>query len=491
MSSPVQFLTDFSDRLSPMLVKELRQGMRARSFTMLFLIFQGTLALILLTAGSISEMDGAGAIASGIIFTMFSIAVLFIQPMRGVNALSSEITGNTIEMMSLTRLSAWRIVFGKWIAIVSQSALILTTIIPYLILRYFFGGMMLLGELVFLALIFLTSMALTAVMVGFSATTTKLARGLPIIGVVMLVNLVPSYLFRGRFGSGMSFFALADWDSRISVFCYVAFITYFGWCALSHGTSAIAPVAENHSTIRRLIAFGLAMITAAAGFHEDFDPELIAVFLAVIMAPAVITALTERAIVLPPVCKPFLKRGLSGRVAAAFLLPGWPTGVFYTCMMAGIGVAGIAIASYSKSPAGVGDEFTIICLSCFGSVLLPALLAAVFSKQDNKRFTNFVLFLVLSIIVTIGATMLVEMKNHEDLLWFFIWNPPVFIRMLAGSHFNQDTLVMAATVVDFLILALLLVTAAMGYRDYQRVFQETEEGLARDNKPADSPPSGS
>jgi hypothetical protein len=34
-------LTDFSDKLSPMLVKELRQGMRARSFTMLFLIFSG------------------------------------------------------------------------------------------------------------------------------------------------------------------------------------------------------------------------------------------------------------------------------------------------------------------------------------------------------------------------------------------------------------------------------------------------------------------
>ncbi|HEX7262242.1 MAG TPA: hypothetical protein VF258_10545, partial [Luteolibacter sp.] len=151
-------LTDFSDKLSPMLVKELRQGMRARGFTMLFITFQGLLAFILLTASAVSESDSAGSFASGVIFTLFAGAALLVQPMRGMNALSVEIIGNTIEMMVLTRLSAWRIVFGKWIAIVSQTALILITIIPYLILRYFFGGMVLMGELVFLSLIFLTSM---------------------------------------------------------------------------------------------------------------------------------------------------------------------------------------------------------------------------------------------------------------------------------------------------------------------------------------------
>jgi hypothetical protein len=53
-------LTDFSDKLSPMLVKELRQGLRARSFTMLFLIFQLLLGFILLTASAASSMDSAG-----------------------------------------------------------------------------------------------------------------------------------------------------------------------------------------------------------------------------------------------------------------------------------------------------------------------------------------------------------------------------------------------------------------------------------------------
>ncbi len=480
MSSPVTFLTDFSDRLSPMLVKELRQGMRARGFTILFLGFQILLSFILLTSGSSFESSNAGTAASGIIFTMFSIAVLGIQPMRAAGALSTEITGKTIEMMVLTRLSARRIVFGKWIAVVSQSALILTTIIPYLILRYFFGGMILLGEIVFLVLIFLTSMAFTAVMVGFSATSSKLARVLPVVAIVMLFNGV-SFL---RFGSsglnmGMSYFTLSDWDSRISIFCYLVFIAYIGWCALSSGISVIAPAAENHSTIRRLIAIGLALAALGAGFHDDFDLNVILLFLGIILTPAIITALTEPAVLLPPVCKPFLKRGIPGRTAAIFLLPGWPTGVFYTLFLTLSCIAGILLIASSKS-THLRDETVIAGLAFLGSALLPALLAAHFTKDESKRFTNFMLFLVGSIIVMVAAMMVAGINDLEGILWIFAWNPPVIFGMLAISHFEKEDLLLVISVVDAILFGLLLVAALKAFRDYQRVYQETDRSLAEE-----------
>ena len=474
MSSPLNFLTDFSDKLSPMLVKELRQGMRARSFTMLFLIFQCLLALILLTAGATFSSDGAGIAASSIIFTMFCIAVLFIQPMRGVNALSSEITGNTIEMMVLTRLSASRIVFGKWIAIVSQSALILTTIVPYLILRYFFGGMVLLGEMVFLALIFLTSMSLTAVMVGFSATTARLARVLPMIGIILLAQAVPSFLFRGSsFGAGMSFFTLSDWESRIAIFFYVSFISYTGWCALSHGISAIAPMAENHSTIRRLIAGALTFIAVGAGFITTIEPDLLALILAVILTPAFIIALSEPAIIFPPICQPFLKKGVFGRAAAAFLLPGWPTGVFYTALLAGVGLFGIGYALLPSTRTHFNPETAIVCLSCLGGILLPTLLSVLFTKDDSKRFTNFMIFLVASISLAVSAMIFTSFNSREPMLWSLIWNPPVTLFMLGSSKFNNETLLMAVALVDSAIFLLLMGTALRAYGNYQRVFRET------------------
>ncbi len=476
-------LTDFPDKLSPMLVKELRQGLRARSFTMLFLIFQLLLGFILLSAGAASSSEGAGSFASGVIFTMFSIAVLFIQPMRGVTALSAEITGNTIEMMVLTRLSASRIVFGKWIAIVSQSALILITIIPYLILRYFFGGMILIGEMVFLTLIFLTSMALTAVMVGFSGTNAKLARVLPILGFVFLLQAIPAFLFRGGFNNFMSYCALTDWESRVGILSYVGFITYLGWCALSHGISVIAPAAENHSTIRRWIALGLTCIAVAVGFHHSVDPRVMPVILGIILAPAVITALTEPSILLPPICKPFLKRGVAGRVASLFLFPGWPAGIFYTTLLLAISGAGILLAIRSKSGSSYEIELTIVCLSLTGGVLLPALLAANFSKQESKRFTNFVIFLLTLIILTIIPAIFANMNHHENYLWLFIWNPLIFLTMVDESGFVKSQLLTAAMIVDFIILALLLLTAGIAFRGYRHILQEAEAELVNATAP--------
>ena len=473
----VNLLTDFPDRLSPMLVKELRQGMRARGFTMVFLGLQGLLAFILLTTGAALESDGAGSAASGTIFTLFAIAVLGIQPMRGSNALSSEITSNTIEMMVLTRLSAWRIVFGKWIAIVSQSALLLATIIPYLILRYFFGGMNLLGEMVLLALIFLTSMALTALMVGFSATTSKLARILPIFGIIILANIGSAFFSRGRFGGGSAFFTLSDWHSIVAIGCYVTFISYAGWCALSHGTSVIAPAAENHTTIRRLVALVLTIAAAVTAYFAEFEAEATLLLIGGFAVPALITSLTEPVVILPPVCYPFLKRGLLGKIAAAFLLPGWPTGVFYSGLLIVIGIAGVTLPLFTKSLGSIADDVALGGLCCVGSILFPATLAALFSKQEDKRFTNFMLFLVGSVILTVATMVISGMSNERDLLWAMVWNPSSILFMRAVGHFRVEDLTLAVSLVSSLYMGLLFVTAIIRYRDYRRVFNETQEGM--------------
>jgi hypothetical protein len=475
---PISHLTDFSDRLSPMLVKELRQGMRARSFTLLFLIFQLLLAFIILSVGSFSISETSGSIASSVIFTLFTVAVIFIQPMRGITALSSEITGNTLEMMALTRLSASRIVLGKWIAIVSQSALILVTIIPYLILRYFYGGMNLLGEMVFLTLIFLTSMALTAVMVGLSGTSTKVVRVIPIVGFIFMMQAIPALLVgSGSFNQFMSFCTLSDWESRAAILAYITFITYFGWCALSYGTSVIAPVAENHSTPRRIVSLALTIIGIGTGLHPAVDARIMPVIFGIILAPAVITALTEPSILLPPICKPFLKRGLLGRLASIILLPGWPAGVFFTTLITALSIAGVLLAVKPLGSVAGNETIAIISLAFMGGILLPALLTANFSKHENKRFTNFVIFTLASVVLTIIPAIFANINQHEQYLWLFIWNPPVFLTIVEEYGFNKSQLLMVVLIVDAIYLGLLLLTAAIAYRGYGRIFKEAQDEM--------------
>ncbi len=485
-------LTDFPDRLPAMLVKELRQGMRARGFTMLFLVFQCLLGFVLLVAGSTGVTDNAGAVASGVIFTLFAVAVLGIQPMRGVAALSSEITGNTIEMMVLTRLSARRIVFGKWLAIVSQSALILTTIIPYLILRYFFGGMVLVGELMFLLLIFLTSMALTAVTVGLSGGSNKLIRVLPILLVVFGLQSTPLLMMRGGGMNGMmEFLTMTAPTAWIAVACYVSFIAYYGWCALSYGTSSIAPLAENHTTLRRLVALGLALAVAIIGLHAKVPAMAVLVAMGFILGPALIVSLTEPSIMLPPLCKPFLKRGGPGKIAAIFLLPGWPAGVFFSLLMLAI-AAGATYASYHvKPPPTYSGDWVGILIGAFGvlgAFLLSAMLCSIFSRVESKRFANFLFFLVGSVVLTVIPQILVGIKNHQEWLWLMIWNPPVSLLMLNSypHKFDQAIVLTAVSAVDGIICCALLTRAAMAFGAYRPVFHEVENEFAKEPASAES-----
>jgi hypothetical protein len=289
---------------------------------------------------------------------------------------------------------------------------------------------------------------------------------------------VPGLLFSGGGNRLMSFCAMNDWLSRITILSYISFIFYLGWCALSHGISAIAPAAENHSTLRRLIAFALTCIAVAVGFHPDTEPEIITGILAIILLPAAIVALTEPSILLPPICKPFLKRGITGRVASVFLLPGWPAGVFYTGLLVTFAAAGIYGSVVTKANSNYPIEGIIVCLACLGSILLPALLSANFTKQETKRFGTFIAFALASTLLTIVPGILANIDNNEKLLWLFIWNPPTFLMMVDERQFNDGELLTAVIIVDFILASLLILTAVRAFRDYSRIFQETEQELA-------------
>ncbi|GAH00794.1 unnamed protein product, partial [marine sediment metagenome] len=109
---PSKSLTDFPNWLSPMLVKELRQGLRTNMFSVAFILLQAFMVLcILIGAASPGSNDSSGAF-----WTFVVISLLIVQPLRGFNALSSEYQLNTMDLIQLTRLDTWRITLGKWIA---------------------------------------------------------------------------------------------------------------------------------------------------------------------------------------------------------------------------------------------------------------------------------------------------------------------------------------------------------------------------------------
>jgi hypothetical protein len=478
MSSPVTFLTDFSDRVSPMLVKELRQGMRAKAFIGVFLSLQVFLGVMLFSAGASSTSDQVGSVISGIIFMFFAVAVLVVQPLRGIGALSSEVKGNTIDMMVLTRLSAWRIVFGKWVAIVSQSALLLSTIVPYLIMRYFFGGMNLFGEMMLLALIFLTSMALTAFTVGLSGCSSMIVRALlPIFGLPILMwTLAMMFLFRGMRGSSdlMDLFTLASTESRVSVAIYVVSLLYFGWSMLSLGASLIAPAAENHSIWRRLVALALLLLTAFIGIPLDMPTEAILVLYFVITFPAIIIALTDSSLLVSTVREPFRRFGALGSMVGRFLYPTWHSGVLFAI---GLYLAGVAMISAQNHFNGTGffdEEGMIVVLSLSGGLFFPAVWQLFFFRGEGQRVAHYLLILVGSVVLAGVLAMLAGSMNSPGFVWAFAWNPLMFLTLLGSGKYDDEVLLTGVICVNLVLLGALACAVIAGLAKTQAATKEED-----------------
>ena len=130
---------DFPDRLPPMVVKELRQGLRARLFGETVAGFHLVLLVLIfpmLHFGQDSEVAGA----QRLLWWIFSGVLVLLLPLRGLSALIQERRENTLDTLLLTSLSGGRIVWGKWLAIAAQIAVTGISLVPYTIILHAAGG---------------------------------------------------------------------------------------------------------------------------------------------------------------------------------------------------------------------------------------------------------------------------------------------------------------------------------------------------------------
>ncbi len=477
-------LSDFSDRLPPMLVKELRQGLRAKTFVGVFLGLQLFLAIVMLFATTASGLDGAGEAVSRIIFFFFSLAVLVVQPLRAMNALYSEIKTTTIDMMVLTRLNARRIVAGKWAAIVGQTLLLFVSIVPYLILRYFFGGMNLFAELLALGSLFLLSACLTAFNVGISSNAAIIVRG-----IFPLALAVTMFFFMGfmmeEFDEFMEFFALEDPNYIAVYFGLLVGALYLAWIAFGLGVGAIAPVSENHSTLNRLVTLGTMALVGLILFFADADTEMIPFLIGAVAFPGLVLALTEANFLMPRVTIPFVKRGIIGRFLGAFLYPCWTSGIHYTALLALVVLGTGAIVGWLPNIRGYFgvEEFTVLC-SLFGSALFPAIFLARFQNRIQNRLGIYFAVLIGSYALMLALIAVAESTNADMSMWIFCWLPPVHLYMIDNHKFDESSIMMISLIFTGLYLGALLIH---GWKHFKTIRLAEEEAISTYFTATDTP----
>ncbi len=446
---PVLPATDFADWLSPMLVKELRQGVRTRVFVSLLILLQVLLLVdvsLSLLVASVQEDASTGTV---FFWLIVGLPVLLVLPLNGLNAISGEIKANTLELIFLTRLSAFRIVVGKWLAILAQCLLLVSTVLPYLVLRYFIGGINLTNELVTLGLLLTGAVLLAAASTGLSAYSTRVIR--PLAGLVVPFFLIfgvgtfSSLAFRG----GSSSPPPGTLDILALLACGVLLVLLM----LRMGAYKIAPPAENHAGVARLIAllgFGLAV---AANFLLR-DASLISGITEGIAVFVCAGALCEEPRWIPSIYRPFARRGFVGRAAGTLFYPGWPSGVLFSLVI--FTLYGVLL-TFGKTRASAEHELAWAALA--GALLLPVALTRAVLPKTKKATMVFCLVQLASVLVTLFSLVCDSvLKTH--LKNFFAWLPVSALIMVMGDSDSKMAALRGGVLVTALLSAVALLVVS-------------------------------
>jgi hypothetical protein len=466
-------MNDFPGGFSPMLVKELRQGMRTNLFTVAFILLQ-TVMILSLLAG----LSDPGAAEIDAFFWFFIIMILLVvQPLRGFNALSAEYQLNTMDLIQLTRLNGWRITLGKWTALNAQTLLFLTGVLPYLVMRYFLGNVNFVVDLAALGMLGLGSALASAITIGCSVFRFFILRGIILIGFAMGFSGLFVGLQSTLFGSGLS--GGSDlWQLGLIAISLVYGCFFF----LSFGASRIAPLSENHSTRKRLVALAftlLALGLSLAGIEE----VAVSVVSGIILGLAAIDALTEPVPIYSRVLEPFRKNPLT-RFAALFLAPGWISGIgfFFVCaVLWAVALHGDNFFA-DTSPGISGRIFrigtfaldqgrVILFLSMINLLLFPLIIIHLFfGKQTSGNFT-FSLYAFIQCILLFLTGMIMTLAGalarFEELIYTLAPLPSVLIFANGRGEADEFLYLILALATTFLGVAIPLLRHRATFRQFQ------------------------
>lgn len=386
-----------------MVVKELRQGLRTRLFGGVMLALHALLVLItLMTASS------TGGQARGLMDGLVSFTLCLIFPLCGFSALAGEMQANTMDMLVLTRLSTWRIVFGKWAAIIVQSLLVTISVVPYLVARYVFGGSELGADLVSLFQQWMISIVLTAAVVALSTQKhfwlRALILGLPLVITVFgsFAQIIIGIMGRATFSSGVQ-------PQFLGYVSAVAVTAWLVFALLSFGASRIAPASSMLPVRKRLV--NLAALIVLSGLAWWVDPVGLVGVMMMVLVVASLDAMTDDVNNIPSLYLPFYQRGFVGRLVSWFLAPGWMHGFLYSLLLFGV-CSGLLLWL-----RGGGDAARLWLLG--GCLWQMALFGHILAIQRRGEYLGaFFAGLCIQLLLTFLTVLVVNVSKFKtDLEW--------------------------------------------------------------------------
>lgn len=396
---PLSLGERLTDRLNPILVKEVRQSLRGRYFRVSFWITLSLATVVGMTVLLVrfANQDDLALMVHGpeffvAIFACLALATQILVPFSAFLSMGGEWDENTFDLLVLSNLKPWQIVIGKVQSAGVQALLFYSSFGPFLVFAFLLRGVDLLAIFLGLSVSFATSLLLSCLAVAMSSFGQgRFAR--LVLMVLLAIVLVQSTFVTIAWASGSMMIpgqlyrteVLQALAAAISVATAVAAFFFAAACA------RLAHPEENRSTGLRVmtlcsIAVGLCWLTIIDGSRVDDDSVIAAVLashIALAISSLFFVTEPERlgrrvAVALP---KSAIKRALMTP-----LLPGGARGLLFYLFGSTL-VIGWAFV-YSIIGAGrlvfhTGQVHALIALPLYGLIFLGIPSAFFSSRLDT------------------------------------------------------------------------------------------------------------
>ncbi|HLL53294.1 MAG TPA: ABC transporter permease [Myxococcaceae bacterium] len=461
-------LADFgdwlSDRVNPLVVKEVRQGLRTRIFWTTFTLLLTGCVIISLVAYADAQDSGMRGVSSGRdFFYYFFICLGLIQflvlPYTAYRSLVREREDETWVLLSLTGLGPRRILRGKLVSSLVQGLVYGSAIGPFLLMSYYLNGIDLPTILLVIGLGILLQMSVT--LIAVSAGTLAEGR---IFRAVINVAVLGGLLFATSSGLGFASFLSKDAHELIRDSGFYIGLGLFLWASVSGGlflfevaVARLSLLTENYTKGPRLALLfqfvGTTVIWGVAWLTDGRDAEIpVAMQIGTCLYLAFVGG--------------FMASDVDGQSKGHRTVRGWrralTPGAFrgfrFIALMLLLStvVTSAALLLSVKHVSGTGDDTRLIAgiLAAPAFVLLYLALPLIIGRMfQTPRLGSPTSVRLLGLAIVIAATGLPPLAgevlyNKPTTLWLNVFNP--FVGM--ANLMDRDT-----TSVERTLLLLVLV----------------------------------
>lgn len=192
---------DLPEWLSPILVKELRQGLRTGVFVSAWVLMQlFAVAAVVYEAGQIANGDGSRF--NPTFWTALGVVMWILLPFSAAGAMNGEKGEGRVELLVLSGAREKKVCVGKWLTGVMLGTLVYLSLLPYLVARYFIAKVEPVELLVGSGILLLGNAVATAIFIGAASCRQTWLRAWMLI--LQIGSAMVSFGIAGASAAGVS-----------------------------------------------------------------------------------------------------------------------------------------------------------------------------------------------------------------------------------------------------------------------------------------------